>query len=57
MTSLWRILKKLEKGQALSAKVNIYIDSVSQITVFLVGITNIPHFFLIWVQNAKYFNI
>ena len=57
MTSLWRILKKLEKGQALSAKVNIYIDSVSQITVFLVGITNIPHFLLIWVQNAKYFNI
>ena len=59
--SLWRhydvILKKLVKWQASSAKIDIYIDSVSQITLFLVGIANIPYFFLIWVKKAKYFNI
>ena len=51
------ILKKLVKWQASSAKIDIYIDSVSQITLFLVGITNISYFFLIWVKKAKYFNI
>ena len=59
--SLWRhydvILKKLVKRQASSAKIDVYIDSVSQITLFLVDITNIPYFFLIWVKKAKYFNI
>ena len=58
---LWRhydvILKKLVKRQASSAKIDIYIDSVSQITLFLVDIANIPYFFLIWVKKAKYFNI
>ena len=55
--SLWRhydvILKKLVKRQASSAKIDIYIDSVSQITLFLVGITNIPYFFLIWVKKQN----
>ena len=58
---LWRhydvILKKLVKRQASSAKIDIYIDSVSQITLFLVGIANIPYFFLIWVKKATYFDI
>ena len=53
MTSLWRNIKKLVKQQASSAKVDIYIDSVSQITLFLVGITNIPYFFLIWVKKQN----
>ena len=47
MTSLTRNIEKLVKGQASSAKIDIYIDSVSQITLFLVGIANIPYFFLI----------
>ena len=55
--SLWRhydiILKKLVKRQASSAKIDIYIDSVSQITLFLVGITNIAYFFLIWVKKQN----
>ena len=55
--SLWRhydvILKKLVKRQASSAKIDIYIDSVSQITLFLVGITNIPYFFLNWVKKRS----
>ena len=53
MTSLWRNIKKLVKRQASSAKSDIYIDSVSQITLFLVGITNIPYFFLIWVKKQN----
>ena len=47
MMSLCRNIKKLVKRQASSAKIVIYIDSVSQMTLFLVGITNIPYFFLI----------
>ena len=59
--SLWRhydvILKKLVKRKASSAKIDVYIDSVSQITLFLLCITNIPYVFLIWFKKAKYFNI
>ena len=51
--SLWRNIKKLVKRQASSAKIDIYIDSVSQINLFLVGITNTPYFFLIWVKKQN----
>ena len=36
-----KYFKKLVKQQALSVKIYVYIDSESQITLFLVGITKI----------------
>ena len=42
---------------ALPAKIYIYVDSELQITLVLVGITNIAYFFLISSQKSKIFEI
>ena len=58
MKSLWRhydvIFEKLVKRQASSAKIHIFIESVSQIILFLVDTSVIAHFFLICVKQARY---
>ena len=58
MKSLWChydvIFKKLVKQQALSAKIHIFIESVSQIILFLVDTSLIAHLFLTCVKKAKY---
>ena len=56
---LWRhydvIFKKVSKTTSLVSKnLPIYIDSELQITLFLVGITKITYFLLIWVKEAKH---
>ena len=47
MKSLWRhydvILAKLVKRQALSAKIHVFIESVSQIILFLADTSLIAH--------------
>ena len=58
MKSLWRhyevIFEKLVKRQASSAKIHIFIESVSQLLLFLVDTSLIGHFFLICVKKSKY---
>ena len=55
MKSLWRnldvIFEKLVKRQALSAKIHIFIDSMSQIILFVVDISPVAFFS---VKKAKY---
>ena len=57
--SLWRhydvIFKKVSKMISFVSKnLPIYVDSELQITLFLVGITKITYFLLIWVTKAKH---
>ena len=58
MKSLWRhydvIFEKLVKRQASSAKIHIFIESLSQIILFLADTSLIAHFFLICVKKARY---
>ena len=51
MTSHDIILEKLIKQQV---KIHIFIESVSQIIVFLVDTSNMSHFFPFCVKKAKY---
>ena len=48
------MFEKLVKRQASSAKIHIFIESVSQIILFLVDTSLIAHFSLIYVKKAKY---
>ena len=48
------VFEKLVKRQASSAKIHIFIESVSQILLFLVDTSFIGHFFLICVKKPKY---
>ena len=43
-----------EKLVKLTAKIHIFIESVSQIILFLVDTSFIAHFFRICVKKAKY---
>ena len=57
--SLWChcdvIFLKVSKTTSFASKnLPIYIDSDLQITLFLVGITKITYFLLIWVKKAKH---
>ena len=58
MKLLWRhydvIFEKLVKWQASSAKIDIFIESVSQIILLLADTSLTAHFFLICVKKAKY---
>ena len=58
MKSLWChydvIFEKLVKRLALSAEIHIFIESVSQIILFLADTSLIAHFFLICVKKARY---
>ena len=47
--------KKLVKQQDSSAKIYVYIDSESQIILYLVGITKMTYFLLILVKKAQDF--
>ena len=55
MKSLWRnldvIFEKLVKRQASSAKIHIFIDSMSQIILFVVDISPVAFFFRSKKQN------
>ena len=58
MKSLWHhydvIFEKLLKRQASSAKIHIFIESVSQVILFLVETSLIARLFPICVKRAKY---
>ena len=45
------------KGQASSAKIHIFFESVSQMILFLVGASLIAHFLLLCVKKSKYLKI
>ena len=45
------IFERLAKWQALSAKIHIFTESVSQIILFLADTSLVAHFFLICVKK------